>query len=205
MNPLVGLWRVSSVTEHSCGVKVGSKTTRPGCDGKFFSPHAFTAPALAPALQTLLAGDPNATVKTLVSTLEPYVRVQPKNGFASKVKHSLLGNTAPTVYESVAGIAAYSGMLRDYGHHCVSSTIGPEEMKAVLVRNAELNYNLAKKNGAKKDHTFEPFDPDDLDFSACKAGSRFLESWQFVGGPDFEMIRSCKVRNQTTAASNDHT
>jgi hypothetical protein len=62
-----------------------------------------------------------------------------------KVKKLLVGSTEPTEVESVASVAGYVGLLEEEGHFAESTTISGAEMKKILVRNAELNHNLAKK------------------------------------------------------------
>ena len=74
-----GLFEIRDASDHTCGIKVGSATpkSQAGCDAggdsKVFEPHAFTAAALGPALQSTLMKDSKASTATLLGRLEDFV------------------------------------------------------------------------------------------------------------------------------------
>ena len=81
------------------------------------------------------------------------------------------------------------------GHEVGFTTIDNVAMGKVLIKNAELNHNLAKKKGKATGVEYEDFDPATVDISACQdPTSRYLETWYYVGAPDRDQVMSGLVR-----------
>lgn len=94
--------------------------------------------------------DPKATMPTLTCALERDVRVELKPQFVSKVKKLFQGDMRPSGAERIANVPAYTKLLKGMGHEVGYTTINKVEMGKVLIKNAELNHNLAKKKARFK-------------------------------------------------------
>ena len=121
-----GLLYVNKSVWHTCTQDITSDTVNPNsATKKTFSPHAYTPPARAPVIRSLVDAG-NLKPKIAAAALQPYVYETMTPAFASKViyaaKLNLGGEDLPLSCQEVPALCK---LYEEAGHFCTYLTAPP--------------------------------------------------------------------------------